>query len=95
MKNKKGGVFLGKPVKGAKKPKSIKKFKTDNKMKSGKREKKKYIKAGVFKHKKKAKEYSSDLEKVGLDTKMIGRKVRTRGGGPKIESSFTVYQRDK
>ena len=95
-KNKNNGVFLGTPVSGAKTPREMKekKFKGEKKGKKKNNGKKKYARIGSFRKKENAKSLATDLKKAGRKTKILTRKVRTRGGGPKIETSYSVYQRE-
>jgi len=100
---RKKGVFLGKPVKGATKPKKLKKkrfgVKKQVKKKSGKgtktkKEKKQFTRVGRFGSKKSASKFSKKLKGADIGTKTLKRSVRTRGGGPKIETSFSVYAQE-
>jgi len=80
-KRDKKGIFRGTPVVGARSSKEMKK-RGD------------YTRFGRFEKKPKAKSMKKDLKKVGRNAKIMKRSVRTRGGGPKIETSFSVYQKE-
>jgi len=100
MKKKKKGIFRGTPVIGARSSADLKTknfgvtetVKKDGKKKK-KRSQKQFTRFGRFGNKKKAKDVKKDLEKVGRSAKIMKRSVRTKGGGPKIETSFSVYQK--
>lgn len=90
MMSREKNLYLGKPVKSSKIKKDRMKLDltSENKKKKPKK-KREYIRVGTFRSKGQAKN-----AKKKLGGKIVKRTVRTRAGGPKLESSFSLYKID-